>query len=186
MKEDIPFNFPEASEIKLITTDLDGTLLNSRRRISERTSIVVRRILEKYPKLHFVLASGRAKPATKLIREKLGIKDRPNTESLLCNGCLVYDSKGNIIWQNVIPKGFMLEVQKMICENALPEHVAIYSTGDLTVLFDEQWLNFAIEKCDEDAIVEDKEVFLRKIESGEAKVNKIGFMVFEPSAAEGK
>jgi len=161
-------------------------LLNSKRRISDRTSIIVRKILEKYPNIHFVLASGRAKPATKLIRERLGIKDRPNTESLLCNGCLVYDSKGSIIWQNVIPKGFMLEVHKMVCENTLPEHVVIYSTGDLTVLFDEKWLNFAIEKCDEDAIVEDKEAFLKKIESGEVKVNKIGFMIFEPSNAEGK
>ncbi|ORX46210.1 hypothetical protein BCR36DRAFT_585355 [Piromyces finnis] len=72
----------------------------------------------------------------------------------------------------------------MICEDALPEHVAIYSTGDSTVLFDEKWLNFAIEKCDEDARIEDKEVFLQKIESGEVEVNKIGFMIFEPSIAE--
>lgn len=175
---------PDSSKIKLITTDLDGTLLNSKRKVSNKTSSVVRKILKKYPNLHFVLATGRAKPATKLIREKLGIDNRPKTESLLCNGCLIYDSDGAIIWQNVLPQDFILNVHRKLCEGLFPECVIFYSSGDYIVLFQEEWAKFATEKCDEIAIVEDMQEYTKKIESGNAKINKIGFMVFEPSDVE--
>ena len=164
---------------------MDGTLLNSRRRVSDRTSSVVRKILEKYPNIHFVLASGRAKPATKLIREKLGIVNRPKTESLLCNGCLAYDSNGAIIWQNIIPQDFILHVHQKLCKGVFPECVIFYSTGDYTILFQKEWAKFATEKCDEIAVVEDMQKYIKKIESGNVKINKISFMVFEPSDVEG-
>lgn len=164
---------------------MDGTLLNSKRKVSNKTSSVVRKILKKYPNLHFVLATGRAKPATKLIREKLGIDNRPKTESLLCNGCLIYDSDGAIIWQNVLPQDFILNVHRKLCEGLFPECVIFYSSGDYIVLFQEEWAKFATEKCDEIAIVEDMQEYTKKIESGNAKINKIGFMVFEPSDVEG-
>jgi len=132
-------------------------------------------VLEKYPDLHFVLASSRARPATKDIRNELGISERPNTESILCNGCVIYDSVGNILWQNIIPIGFITEFHDIV-KNHTPDNY-MYSSGDDAYMFDENWGKKAHDKYQENIILIDKEEYIKKVKSGESKVNRVCFMV---------
>ncbi|ORX46211.1 hypothetical protein BCR36DRAFT_585357 [Piromyces finnis] len=170
---------PEASKIKVIATDLDGTLLNSKGRVSERNKTVIRKILEKYPDIHFVIASGRGRPATMRVRQDIGIMDRPNTESILCNGCIIYDSCGNILYQELLPNDLILKIHKIV--PSLSESCFEYTSGDDAIFFKEKWSKFAHEMYDEQTITEDMDEFSKKIEANETKINKVCFMVSKPS-----
>jgi len=171
------FELPNPNKIKLITTDLDGTLINPEGDISERTRTVVKKILDKYPNLHFVIATGRAKPATQAIREKLGIVNKPNTESLLLNGCIIYDYKGDIIWQSTLPKEFVVKFHHLLKQ--YPKENYFYSSGDDAIMFDEAWAKRSHERYHENTIVLDKEKHIQQVASGEAKVNKLCLIVTE-------
>lgn len=152
--------------------------------MSERTASIIRKVLEKYPNVHFVLASGRARPATMKIREALGLIGRPNTESLLCNGCILYDSEGNILWQSTLPKEFVVKVHNLFKED--PEGVYFYSSGDDAIMFNEKWAKISNERFQEHTVLVDKDEYIKKVESSEAYVNKVGVVVTEGKKIEGK
>ncbi|ORX46213.1 hypothetical protein BCR36DRAFT_297996, partial [Piromyces finnis] len=156
---------------------LDGTLLDSEGNVSERTRTVIRKVLEKYPDLHFVLASGRARPATMEIREALGILDRPNTESLLCNGCIIYDYQGNIVWQSTLPKEFVIKAYNLFKTD--PTSVYFYSTGDDAIMFSEKWAKISSERYKEHTVLSDKEEYIKKVQSDKVKINKMCAIVSE-------
>lgn len=77
------------ADYKLICTDIDGTLLNKDRVLSDKTIEVLGKIT---PLIPIILASSRMPKAMKHLQEKLGITNLP----LICyNGALVLDySKG--------------------------------------------------------------------------------------------
>jgi len=175
-------NLPKASSIKLITTDIDGTLLTPSGKLSERTKNVIRRVLNKYPDIHFVLASGRARPATLDIRENLEITNRPNTESLLSNGCVIYDSNSNVLYQDTIPSDFFIKAHKIIKPS--PQFTYLYSTVENAFTYNEKWVQFIKEKYDEQIFIINKDDFVNKIETGKVQVNKFCFLVSEAKEAE--
>jgi len=172
---------PEASKIKLITTDIDGTLLTPEGKVSERTKNIICKVLNKYPDLHFVLASGRARPATQKIREVLNIMKRPNTESLLTNGCVIYSSDNKILYQNTIPTEFFIRAHKIVIPS--PENTYLYSIGDDAFTYSEYWAKVIKDKYEEQTVVIDKDEFIKKIETGEVKVNKFCLLVKDPEEA---
>lgn len=173
---------PKASAIKLIATDIDGTLLTPTGKLSERTRNVVRRILNKYPDLHFVLASGRARPATLHIREKLDIMNRPHTESLLSNGCVIYDSNSNVLYQDTIPSDFFIKAHKIIKPST--QYTYLYSTVEDAFTYNDRWVKTIKEKFDEQVLIIDKDEFVEKVETGIVQVNKFCFLVSELKEAE--
>ncbi|OUM68359.1 hypothetical protein PIROE2DRAFT_3957, partial [Piromyces sp. E2] len=161
---------------------IDGTLLNPSGKLSERTRNVVRRVLKKYPDLHFVLASGRARPATLHIREKLDIVNRPHTESLLSNGCVIYDSNSNVLYQDTIPSDFFIKAHKIIKPS--PQYTYLYSTVEDAFTYNEKWVKIMKEKYEEQVLIIDKDDFVRKVETGKVQVNKFCFLVSESKEAE--
>ncbi|ORX82268.1 hypothetical protein BCR32DRAFT_326930 [Anaeromyces robustus] len=175
-------SLPEPSQIKLIATDLDGTLLNKKGQVSERTKTIIKKILKKYPDLHFVIATGRTRPSTIHVREALGIMDRPNTESLQSNGCVVYDSKGEIIWQNLLPIEYVLKFHEFI--KAYPQAVYFYASGDDIISFEDKFFkrphlgskkpNSGYKKNPQ---VYNKEEYIKRVELGESKINKVSLFV---------
>jgi hypothetical protein len=173
---------PKATDIKLIATDIDGTLLNPHGKISEKTALVIKKVLKKYPNLYFVLASGRSRPATTDICETLNIVDRPKTESILCNGCIIYDSFGNIIWKNTIPVDFIVKCHDLFKDSY--SNNLLYSSGDDAFMFDEHWAKIARDRYQEQTVIVDKEEYIEKVKSGESEVNKVCYMVKNPSQAE--
>jgi len=164
--------------------DLDGTLLNQESKISERTKTVVNKILEKYPNLHFVIATGRTRPATLKIRESLNINNKPNTESLLANGCVIYDYNGAILWQNVLPKEFVIKFEELL--EPYPKCVYFYASGDDMITFDEKWARMARERVGERAFSGDKKIFVEEINSGKREVNKLSMFCYKLPEIDGK
>ncbi|ORX82264.1 hypothetical protein BCR32DRAFT_202910, partial [Anaeromyces robustus] len=151
--------------------DIDGTLLNSKGQITEKTNIVIHKILEKYPDIHFVLASGRSRPATKHICETLHMVNRPNTEALLCNGSILYDSIGNILWQQTLSAEYIIKFHNLI-KKEIPNVDIFYSVGDDLITFNEEWARKLNEEYDEQTVVVNEKEFIEKIINNELKVNK--------------
>jgi len=172
---------PDGSKIKLIATDLDGTLLNQRGVVSERTKAVINKILNKYPDIHFVIATGRTRPSTMKIRKSLGIIDRPNTESLNSNGCVIYDSYGKIIWQGILPTEYVLKFHNYM--KIYPKAAYMYASEDKIIVFDERWARTARENAQENTFFADKEEQIKHVESGKCKINKISYIATGPEAS---
>lgn len=149
-------------------------MLNDKGEVSEKTRKVINKILEKYPDLHFVIATGRTKQGTIPIREALGILNRPNTESLLCNGCIIYDSYGNVSWQNSLPIDYILKFHNLL--KSYPNAVHFYTVDNGLITFDEMWAKKAREIIKDNIFIEDREEYIKRVESGESKINKVGYV----------
>ncbi len=72
---------------KAIISDLDGTLLNSKHRISTYTKEVIKKVIEKG--IHFYIATGRHHQDVNHIRNQLGL----DTTFITSNGCRVHNAK---------------------------------------------------------------------------------------------
>ena len=109
-------------DIKLIACDMDGTLLNSKREISERTKKAVAKCMEA-GKI-FIIATGRMYIAAKPYAERLG-SDEP---IVTYNGGLIRGSKsGKIFLEQPIKLETAQEFLDYIKENG---NYAQYYTGD--------------------------------------------------------
>ena len=139
--------------------------------------------MNKRPDLHFVLASGRSRPASAQIRENLDIVKRTNTESILCNGCIIYDYDNSILWQGILSPEFLKKVHKLYKPS--PESVYFYCVGDDAILYDEEWARRLRDEYEEQTVVENMEEYIEKIESGQVKINKVGFLIPDRSKADG-
>lgn len=81
---------------KLIVTDMDGTLLNEEHEISRINKLALKKAADKG--IEIAIATGRIyESAIKYARE-LGI----NTPMICCNGALIKEEKGNIIYEEPI------------------------------------------------------------------------------------
>jgi len=75
---------------KAICTDIDGTLLNAERRLSERTIKAFQKIKDDVP---IILASSRMPAAMRHLQQEIGINNQP----LICyNGGYIIDQEGKI------------------------------------------------------------------------------------------
>ena len=95
---------------KIVTIDLDGTLLNSLGEISEENIMALRKCIEKG--VEIVLTSGRVVSSIKNFANEIG----KNNYLISGNGSTVYDiNNEKIIYQNTIPKEKVLKIIE-ICE----------------------------------------------------------------------
>ncbi|EHJ56656.1 cof-like hydrolase [Streptococcus urinalis FB127-CNA-2] len=77
--------------IKLIAIDLDGTLLNSEKKIPKKNSEAIKAAVEAGVKI--VLCTGRPKSGTKPFFEQLGLGLQNEEYVILNNGCSTYSTK---------------------------------------------------------------------------------------------
>ena len=82
--------------IKLIATDLDGTLLNNNSDISDYNRDVLKHCINKG--IELIFASGRPFDGLKRYNKYLD----NNNYSIVCNGSVITDSEGNIVYNEVI------------------------------------------------------------------------------------
>lgn len=83
--------------MKLIISDLDGTLLNNDGKVSEKSKEVLAKIKEKGYEI--AIATGRSFHSANLIRESIGIE-----MYLICNnGANIYNKDGSILKRHFIP-----------------------------------------------------------------------------------
>ncbi|KZT35423.1 HAD-like protein [Sistotremastrum suecicum HHB10207 ss-3] len=90
---------PLPHNVKLIITDVDGTLLDSAHKIHPRTSNALRALRQRHPDLPIVIASGKQYHSCRHIRDAL---DLPlHFPAAHCNGCLVYGGpEGLLVREN--------------------------------------------------------------------------------------
>lgn len=105
---------------KIITIDLDGTLLNSRGEISSENRNAIKKAKEQG--IEVVLASGRVSDSVLNIAKDIGAD-----KYFICgNGSMIYDmQKDKVIYENFINKSKMLKLVKMCDENSI--YYNIYS-----------------------------------------------------------
>ncbi|MBC2850045.1 HAD family phosphatase [Cetobacterium sp. 8H] len=94
---------------KLIISDLDGTLVDSNKNLSEYTKEVIGKLKEKG--IYFIIATGRNYKGAKKVADSLNL----NNEIICNNGSTIYDHKGHLIFQrtisSVVAKKIFLEIQ---------------------------------------------------------------------------
>lgn len=112
---------------ELLVMDLDGTLTNSEKKITQRTKEALFRIQEEG--VHIALASGRPTPGVMPVAEELEL-EKYGGYILSFNGANVMrmDTR-EVIYQNVVPKQFI----RPLYEAALAEGIGIisYSSSEI-------------------------------------------------------
>jgi len=82
--------------IKLIVTDLDGTLFNSQHQLSERTEKALKAAIEKGVKV--VLATGKTRTSGLDVIQRLNL----DTPGIYLQGLAIYNADGTMRWQQTL------------------------------------------------------------------------------------
>src|SRR5690606_12595944 len=89
--------------IRLIVTDLDGTLLNSAHEVSPRTEAAIR--AAQAQGVAFTVATGKTFPSTTALIERFDIQ-----LPVICgNGTSVHDIDGTVLYEDPIPPDLAVE-----------------------------------------------------------------------------
>ncbi len=83
-------------EIKLIVTDLDGTLFNSQHELTERTEKALKAAIEKGVKV--VLATGKTRISGIEVSKRLNL----DTPGIYVQGLAIYEADGALRWQQTL------------------------------------------------------------------------------------
>ena len=123
--------------IRLIATDLDGTLLNNEHKISDYNKKVISAVNEKGIKV--ILSTGRPTSAATKFLDDLNIE----TDMISFNGAMITDRNGNILYENNLESS----IGKELIEIA--KKYKIYYQGFLGERWNlsdakSKWLNFYI------------------------------------------
>ncbi len=99
---------------KLLTIDLDGTLLNSYGEVSENTREALKKAMHQGTEV--VLASGRPISSTRSLAVELGVDDF----LISGNGAIVYDiKKDEVIYDRFLNKEQVLKIARICEENSI-------------------------------------------------------------------
>lgn len=115
---------------KILFADLDGTLLDDEKNISEENHIAIQKMLEAGD--YFVICTGRPVASGRIVAKELGLTS-PGCYMICFNGAVVYDcSSDRILMQRSIP---FHDVEKLF-EKAKEEGIYIqtYNETDIVTL----------------------------------------------------
>ncbi len=99
--------------MRLVVSDLDGTLLNDDSEVSLETIQAIKQLKEKG--IEFAIATGRSFNSANKIRKKIGLEIY-----LICNnGANIYNKNGELIKNNVMPADLIRKVVKFLTENKI-------------------------------------------------------------------
>lgn len=105
--------------IRLIVTDLDGTLLNSAHGVSPRTEAAIRAAQTRG--VAFTVATGKTFPSTTALIEQFDIR-----LPVICgNGTSIHDPAGNVIHEDPIPLDLAIEAVRFAAEHGMTPVVYI-------------------------------------------------------------
>ncbi len=89
---------------KLVAIDMDGTLLNSKNQVSERTKEVIDKAKNKGA--HIVLSTGRVLKSALSYSKSLNLKN----PIVACNGAIIVDEDTNIIYKKTIDNSLVKDI----------------------------------------------------------------------------
>jgi len=136
------------ADIKLIALDLDGTLLTSEKKISERNLAALKMAQEQGMKI--VLTTGRPLKAMELFLNELGVANQEDEYTITFNGGLVQRNTGEILDKTVFAYDDVArifeETEKLglpldaICEGTVyqiqSDHESLYQTCNPALIFE--------------------------------------------------
>lgn len=114
------------NKIKLIATDLDGTLLNDKKEISEYNKKILLELTNNY-NVELILSSGRPIEGIKKYKEVL----QNNNYSIIFNGASIVDNDGNVIYKKTIEENISKEIIELSQKYNICMHV--YNNGKYIV-----------------------------------------------------
>jgi len=168
-------NLPSSDQIKLIITDVDGTLQNSKHEVSEHTVKVINEVLNKYKDVSFILATGKTRYSTVAIRNNLHIMDKPRCPAVHTNGCIIYNDKNEIIHEIFLDPKLIIDnlkfYEKIFKPNNIEYSYFLYC-GEVCYTQDEIY-NETMAGFDERIEIMDENELFAKLKLGEIKCNKI-------------
>lgn len=92
---------------KLVAIDMDGTLLNSEKQISERTRKAIENA--KIQGTHIVICTGRILKSALYYSESLGLKN----PLIACNGAIIVDEDRNVIYEKALEREKIREISNL-------------------------------------------------------------------------
>ncbi len=107
---------------KAVCSDIDGTLLNSERDLSDRLKRVISKLPEDFP---VILASSRMPKAMNHLLRDLG---RENNPLISYNGGLVQNANGETLQSTTIPLGLVEKIFQFVSKTSL--HISLYHGDD--------------------------------------------------------
>ena len=97
--------------MKLVVSDLDGTLLNDDSEVSNETIQAIKKLKDNG--VEFAIATGRSFNSANKIRKKIGLEIY-----LICNnGANIYNKDGKMIKNNVMPADLIRKIVKFLTDN---------------------------------------------------------------------
>ncbi len=147
--------------VKLIAFDLDDTLLNDKRQITDDTVLALRECAEKG--IYIVLCSGRAEDAILPFVRRLEIAGKEAGRFLIAiNGCSIFDlhKREQIFCRKVEPE-ILLRANQIAEEYGLKSEV--YTPDTIYYSQETKWTRLDVDMCGlKGAEVQDYEEFLKK------------------------
>lgn len=166
-------DLPDPNNVRIIISDCDGTLLNSKHELTEKTIKNINYVIDNY-NVNFIIATGKTRYSVTHLREQLNIVKRKNCIAVHSNGCVIYDDKDEIFKEYLLQKDIVLkniELYKKYLEGKDYSYV-LYVRETLYVPRDDKWAQFLREYSENVAVVEDSKL-LEMINNEELKVNKV-------------
>lgn len=131
--------------VNLIALDLDDTLLNDERKISDRNVEVLKRCAQRG--IYVVLCSGRAEDGIKPFVSRLNIAALESGKYVIAiNGCSIFDMHKRIqIYKKTVSGEVLLEAHKIAAEEGFETEV--YSDGKVFYSKETDWTLRDVRMC---------------------------------------
>ena len=131
------------NNIKLIATDLDGTLLNDDTKITDYNKNILKKLMERG--IDVVIATGRPISAMSFYYKEL----QNNSESIVFNGAMVVDKNFNCIFSSPLKNNIVLDIINLYKDKYINNtSLNIYSMKEYIVAKDNFKFQTHTEKVD--------------------------------------
>ena len=113
--------------IRMVVSDMDGTLLNKKAEVSAKNLEAIRRLTEN--NIEFVIASGRDYQGVYSITSRYGLE----CEAILGNGSQYVDCRGKLLMSCYLKKTLVKEIVKIFMDARIPHMIFTtdgFYTGD--------------------------------------------------------
>ncbi|KAG4095642.1 hypothetical protein H8356DRAFT_1686677 [Neocallimastix lanati (nom. inval.)] len=167
---------PDPSNIKLLVADVDGTLLNSKGKLTTKTKDVIKKVIQKYPSIRFVISTGKSEHAIEPLREELELTKSNNHPTSCNNGCVVYGGNNEVLNEYWVEPQDVIEIIELCEEYRRGEtefNFGLYFKNDMIFLNKDSHFYRLRDFYKEKAIYMERDEFLQKLKSKEITINKI-------------
>jgi len=178
-----PTHHPTADDIKLILSDVDGTLLDNKHQLPTRTVDAIRHIRATRPDIPFIPVTGKQRVSCDFIIDALDLHAFP---AACCHGSLIHAPGGELLSQASIDPEVVVGIAEKL-RNA-NKTVLLYRATDVAMVSKESGSNTDWEQVSrgfDPMVVDQRDTdFLERVKKGEAVISKI-FLPMDEECVEG-